>query len=90
MMHIFCSADLPMSFEDRVAAVGIATQFQERSNEVFQMVEEETEYAKTQIILAREYLKDVSISRDQLKYLVMEALRGGCQVLTMKLFFAFY
>ncbi|CBI17197.3 unnamed protein product, partial [Vitis vinifera] len=73
------SADLPMSFEDRVAAVGIATQFQERSNEVFQMVEEETEYAKTQIILAREYLKDVSISRDQLKYLVMEALRGGCQ-----------
>ncbi|RVW54281.1 Magnesium-chelatase subunit ChlD, chloroplastic [Vitis vinifera] len=76
------SADLPMSFEDRVAAVGIATQFQERSNEVFQMVEEETEYAKTQIILAREYLKDVSISRDQLKYLVMEALRGGCQGVT--------
>ncbi|KAG7950828.1 hypothetical protein I3843_13G135900 [Carya illinoinensis] len=73
------SADLPMSFEDRVAAVGIATQFQEQSNEVFKMVEEETDYAKTQIILAREYLKDVAISREQLKYLVMEALRGGCQ-----------
>ncbi|KAK6235527.1 hypothetical protein SCA6_010864 [Theobroma cacao] len=73
------SADLPMSFEDRVAAVGIATQFQEASNEVFKMVGEETEYAKTQIILAREYLKDVTISREQLKYLVMEALRGGCQ-----------
>ncbi|KAM7502480.1 hypothetical protein LguiB_001384 [Lonicera macranthoides] len=73
------SADLPMSFEDRVAAVGIATQFQEHSNEVFQMMEEETDLAKTQIILAREYLKDVSISRDQLKYLVMEAIRGGCQ-----------
>ncbi|KAK9273418.1 hypothetical protein L1049_018228 [Liquidambar formosana] len=73
------SADLPMSFEDRVAAVGIATQFQECSSEVFKMVEEETDYAKTQIILAREYLKDVSISREQLKYLVMEALRGGCQ-----------
>lgn len=39
-----------MSFEDRVAAVGIATQFQEQSNEVFQMVEEETEFAKTQVI----------------------------------------
>lgn len=38
-----------MSFEDRVAAVGIATQFQEYSNEVFKMVEEETEYAKTQV-----------------------------------------
>ncbi|KVI09480.1 AAA+ ATPase domain-containing protein [Cynara cardunculus var. scolymus] len=73
------SADLPMSFEDRVAAVGIATQFQEQSNEVFKMMEEETDSAKTQIILAREYLKDVSISREQLKYLVMEALRGGCQ-----------
>ncbi|KAA8549835.1 hypothetical protein F0562_001519 [Nyssa sinensis] len=73
------SADLPMSFEDRVAAVGIATQFQECSNEVFEMVKEETDFAKTQIILAREYLKDVSISREQLKYLVMEALRGGCQ-----------
>uniref|UniRef100_A0A7N1A7F1 magnesium chelatase n=1 Tax=Kalanchoe fedtschenkoi TaxID=63787 RepID=A0A7N1A7F1_KALFE len=36
----FCiseSTDLPMSFEDRVVAVGIATQFQERSKEVFKM-----------------------------------------------------
>lgn len=39
-----------MSFDDRVAAVGIATQFQESSNEVFKMVEEETEFAKTQVI----------------------------------------
>ncbi|EXC04601.1 Magnesium-chelatase subunit chlD [Morus notabilis] len=73
------SADLPLSFDDRVAAVGIATQFQEYSNEVYMMVEEETELAKTQIILAREYLKDVTINREQLKYLVMEALRGVCQ-----------
>ncbi|KAH9605784.1 hypothetical protein KSS87_004662, partial [Heliosperma pusillum] len=73
------SADVPMSFEDRVAAVGIATQFQEQSNEVFKMAEEETELAKTQIILAREYLKDVTMSREQLKYLVMESMRGGCQ-----------
>uniref|UniRef100_A0A1J3CVD0 Mg-protoporphyrin IX chelatase n=1 Tax=Noccaea caerulescens TaxID=107243 RepID=A0A1J3CVD0_NOCCA len=73
------SADLPLSFEDRVAAVGIATQFQDRCNEVFRLVDEETETAKTQIILAREYLKDVKISREQLKYLVLEAQRGGCQ-----------
>ncbi|XP_042001256.1 magnesium-chelatase subunit ChlD, chloroplastic-like [Salvia splendens] len=73
------SADLPMSFDDRVAAVEIATEFQEKSGAVIKMVEEEMDMAKTQIILAREYLKDVSISRDQVKYLVMEALRGGCQ-----------
>ncbi|KAG9152092.1 hypothetical protein Leryth_021219 [Lithospermum erythrorhizon] len=80
------AADLPMNFEDRVAAVGVATQFQEHSNEIFNMVSEETENVKTQIILAREYLKEVTVSREQLKYLVMESLRGGCQVLQVKLF----
>lgn len=49
MTHFFCSADLPMSFDDRVAAVGVATQFQEYSNEVYKMVVEETDFAKTQV-----------------------------------------
>ncbi|KMZ57008.1 Magnesium-chelatase subunit ChlD [Zostera marina] len=61
------SADMPMNFDDQ------------SSQDVFKMVVEETDFAKTQIILAREYLKDVTISREQLKYLVMESLRGGCQ-----------
>nr|CAB3497734.1 unnamed protein product [Digitaria exilis] len=55
------SADLPMSFDDRVAAVEIATQFQESSKEVFKMVEEETEVAKTQVelvILPRSIISD--------------------------------
>ncbi|EPS59030.1 hypothetical protein M569_15780, partial [Genlisea aurea] len=42
------SADLPISFDDRVAAVEIASRFQERRNEVFKMVEEDMEEAKTQ------------------------------------------
>jgi RNase P subunit RPR2 len=33
-----------------------------------------------QVILAREYLKEVNISSDQVKYLVEEARRGGVQV----------
>ncbi|KAK7366666.1 hypothetical protein VNO80_08662 [Phaseolus coccineus] len=82
------SADIPMSFENRVAAVGIATEFQENTRQVFEMVEEETDNAKTQIILAREYLKDVTISSEQLKYLVIEALRGGCQGHRAELFAA--
>lgn len=45
------SADLPMSFEDRVAAVGVATEFQENSGQVFKMIEEETDTAKTQVCL---------------------------------------
>ncbi|KAG0502777.1 hypothetical protein HPP92_002849 [Vanilla planifolia] len=73
------SSDLPMGFDDRVAAVSIATKFQESSYEVLKMLEEEIEVTKTQTILAREYLKDVTINRDQVKYLVMEALRAGCQ-----------
>lgn len=48
---MFCSADLPMSFDDRVAAVDIATKFQEASGNVFDAVAEETEFAKTQVFL---------------------------------------
>lgn len=51
MTSFFCSADLPMSFEDRVAAVGISTQFQECSEDVFKMVVEETDYTKTQVCI---------------------------------------
>lgn len=39
-----------MGFDDRVAAVSIATQFQDSSDEVYKMVDEETELAKTQVI----------------------------------------
>lgn len=41
-----------MSFEDRVAAVEIATRFQECSDEVFKMVNEETDSGKTQVLCA--------------------------------------
>lgn len=73
------SADVMLGFDDRVAAVGIATQFQDRAKDVLKESAEATEAAKMQVLLAREWVKDVQISREQIKYLVTEALRGGCQ-----------
>jgi magnesium chelatase subunit D len=40
-----------MSFEDRVAAVGIATEFQDNCGQVFKGVDEDTDNVKTQVCL---------------------------------------
>ncbi|CAI5512543.1 unnamed protein product [Closterium sp. Naga37s-1] len=73
------SADVVQDFGDRVSAVEIAMNFQNRAKEVLVDSNDATEAARTQVILAREYLKDVQMSREQMKYLVTEAIRGQCQ-----------
>ncbi|KAL2621277.1 hypothetical protein R1flu_001482 [Riccia fluitans] len=73
------SADSAMDFDDRVSAVEIATQFQENARQVLGEVTDATDAVKTQVVLAREYLKDVTISKEQIKYLVTESIRGGVQ-----------
>ncbi|KAL3680797.1 hypothetical protein R1sor_023753 [Riccia sorocarpa] len=73
------SADSAMAFDDRVNAVEIASQFQENARQVLGDVNDATDAVKTQVVLAREYLKDVTISKEQIKYLVTEAMRGGVQ-----------
>ncbi|MGB3136222.1 MAG: magnesium chelatase ATPase subunit D [Nodosilinea sp.] len=76
---IALSADGAMTLEDRVKAVEQSTQFANDPQAVMALYAEEIDALKTQIILAREWLKDVTISRGQIQYLVTEALRGGIQ-----------
>jgi len=73
------SADVPNTFDERVRAIDAAMKFQDRRDEVMADTEELTEALKTSVILAREYLKDVRVAPEQVKYLVEEARRGGVQ-----------
>ncbi|HIK46619.1 MAG TPA: magnesium chelatase ATPase subunit D [Leptolyngbyaceae cyanobacterium M65_K2018_010] len=76
---IALSADVPLSLEDRLAVVEQSSRFAADPQGFLADYAEELEDLKTQIILAREWLKEVTISHEQIQYLVTEALRGGLQ-----------
>ncbi len=76
---IALSADVALSLEDRVAVVDQTTAFAQNPESFLASYEEATDALKTQIILAREWLKEVTITHDQIQYLVTEALRGSLQ-----------
>lgn len=78
-LAVVLSADQPMSMEDRVAASMMAEKFADSAANLADEMEEDTDGARTQIILSRQYLKNVTITDAQIGYLVKECMRGVVQ-----------
>ncbi|MEM8676071.1 MAG: magnesium chelatase ATPase subunit D [Cyanobacteria bacterium P01_G01_bin.67] len=73
---IALSADSVLSLEQRVAAVNQVIDFTNSPQDFMSAYEGDIDSLKTDIILAREWLKEVKITHDQILYLVQEAVRG--------------
>ena len=73
---IALSADSVLSLEQRVEAVNQVIDFTNSPKDFLTEYQEDIDSLKTDIILAREWLKEVKISHDQILYLVREAVRG--------------
>ncbi|WP_319420869.1 magnesium chelatase ATPase subunit D [Pleurocapsa sp. FMAR1] len=73
---IALSADRALSLEQRVEAVNQVIDFTSSPQEFVNAYEEDTDSLQTDIILAREWLKEVKITHEQILYLVQEAVRG--------------
>lgn len=76
---IALSADGVLALDQRVQAVDQAIGYAESPQTFLAQYTEDIDNLKTDIILAREWLKEVQITHDQIAYLVEEAIRGGVQ-----------
>ena len=76
---IALSANQLLDVEQRVAITRSALDHGESSDRFRQRFQEDSDALATQLLLARQWLPDVRISREQITYLVTEALRGGVE-----------
>ncbi|MBE9129519.1 ATP-binding protein, partial [Coleofasciculus sp. LEGE 07081] len=76
---ITLSADGVLALDQRVEAVNQAIAYASSPRQFLEQYSEDLDALKTEIILAREWLKDVRVTHEQITYLVEEAIRGGVQ-----------
>ncbi|HIK46275.1 MAG TPA: magnesium chelatase ATPase subunit D [Leptolyngbyaceae cyanobacterium M65_K2018_010] len=82
------SADDQLVLEDRVEAVERVIDYARSPQAFLGQYSDDLDSLKTQIVLAREVLKQVAMTREQIKYLVNEALRGQVEGHRAELFAA--
>ena len=76
---IALSANQLVSTEQRVEITNAVISHGQCSRTFATTWSEETDALATQLLLARQWLPDVRISREQIQYLVNEAIRGGVE-----------
>ena len=76
---IALSADQLVNTEQRVEITNAVLSHGQCSRSFAERWKEETDALATQLLLARQWLPDVQISREQIEYLVTEAIRGGVE-----------
>jgi len=76
---IVLSADQTIDNNQRVDITKSVLSHASDNEKFYKKWSEETENLSTQLILARQWLKDVNISQEQITYLVNESLRGGVE-----------
>jgi magnesium chelatase subunit D len=70
---------IPLTLDQRIEAVNSATSYADAQSEFVAGLQTSTADMATSIVLAREYIKEVTISSEQVSYLVTEATRSMAQ-----------